>query len=61
MPSDIPPPQAQITKQQAGYQLTVGQPQQCATCSMSRGGNCVLVAGIIEPYAVCKFWEPVED
>lgn len=41
---------------QAGYQIS-GGPEQCANCIMFRTGSCDLVAGMIEPYAVCAYWE----
>lgn len=49
-----------ISKQEAEYQLSV-QDAQCEGCSMYTNGSCDLVLGMIEPYAVCKFFEPIED
>lgn len=46
-----------ITKQEAKYTPVSPGAEQCANCAMSRMGNCTLVLGMIEPYAVCKYWE----
>lgn len=45
-----------IDKTRAGYQIS-GGPEQCANCVMFRAGFCDLVFGLIEPYAVCNYWE----
>lgn len=45
-----------INKEQAQYQIAMG-PEQCGNCVMFRSGSCDLVIGMIEPYAVCEYWE----
>lgn len=45
-----------IDKISAGYQIALG-PEQCANCVMFKTGSCDLVIGMIEPYAVCEYWE----
>jgi hypothetical protein len=49
-----------VTKEQAEYQLSL-QDAQCECCEMYKTGECDLVIGMIEPYAVCKYFEPIED
>lgn len=45
-----------ISKQDAGYTIAPGA-EQCENCIMFKSGSCDLVMGIIEPYAVCLYWE----
>lgn len=45
-----------ISKMEAGYQLSIGS-EQCENCVMFRSGSCDLVIGMIEPYAICRYWE----
>lgn len=45
------------TKEQAGYFLS-NTVAQCGNCIMFKSGSCDLVAGPIETYAVCNYWEP---
>lgn len=49
-----------VTKKEAEYQLSVDSAQ-CEGCEMYSPGACDLVIGMIEPYAVCKYWIPIED
>jgi hypothetical protein len=46
-----------ITKDEAGYISISPGVAQCANCVMFQAGSCELVQGMIEPYAVCSYWE----
>jgi hypothetical protein len=46
-----------ITKDEAGYISIAPGAAQCANCIMFAWGICDLVQGMIEPYAVCNYWE----
>lgn len=46
-----------ITKAAAGYLAVSPGSAQCANCVMFKSGSCDIVAGLIEPYAVCAYWE----
>lgn len=46
-----------VDKMSAGYQISPGS-EQCENCIMFHWGSCDLVFGIIEPYAICEYYEP---
>lgn len=47
-----------MIKEQAGYEVPAADPNTtCGICVHFTSGTCGIVAGLIEPYAWCRFYE----
>src|SRR5262249_30061130 len=47
-----------VDKGTVDYRRSIDPDRRCGTCSMYSDGTCTLVAGPIDPDAVCDEWDP---
>jgi len=49
---------AAVTKEEAGYEVPAANPNTpCGGCAHWTTGTCEIVAGLIETYAWCQYWQ----